>query len=56
MLYHPVFAYSTLACPDWNLEQAAAAAVKYGYTALELRLLNGAIIPADLSAEERRNE
>lgn len=47
-------AYSTLACPDWTLEQAAAAAVASGYTALELRLLDGAIIPADLAADGRR--
>jgi sugar phosphate isomerase/epimerase len=47
-------AYSTLACPAWSLEQAAEAAVAYGYSALELRLLDGAIIPADLSAEGRQ--
>jgi sugar phosphate isomerase/epimerase len=47
-------AYSTLACPGWSLEQAATAAVDYGYAALELRLLDGAIIPADLPAEGRR--
>jgi sugar phosphate isomerase/epimerase len=47
-------AYSTLACPGWSLEQAAAAAVAYGYAAIELRLLDGAIIPADLPADGRR--
>lgn len=47
-------AYSTLACPDWSLEQAAEAAVAYGYGALELRLLDGALIPADLTSVERR--
>lgn len=46
-------AYSTLACPDWSLEQAAEAAVAYGYGALELRLLDGALIPADLTSVER---
>jgi sugar phosphate isomerase/epimerase len=47
-------AYSTLACPGWSLERAAEAAVAYGYAALELRLLDGAIIPADLPADGRR--
>ncbi len=47
-------AYSTLACPGWSLEQAADAAVTYGYSALELRLLDGVIIPADLPVEERQ--
>lgn len=47
-------AYSTLACPGWSIERAAAAATADGYVALELRLLDGAIIPADLGAQERR--
>lgn len=47
-------AYSTLACPGWSIERAAAAATAYGYAALELRLFDGAIIPADLGAEQRR--
>lgn len=46
--------YSTLACPGWSLEQAAEAARAYGYDGLELRLLDGALIAADLSADERR--
>jgi sugar phosphate isomerase/epimerase len=46
--------YSTLACPGWSLEQAAGAAAAYGYAGLELRLLDGALIPAELSAPERR--
>lgn len=47
-------AYSTLACPGWSLERAAEAAVAHGYAALELRLLDGAIIPADLPPAGRR--
>lgn len=46
-------AYSTLACPGWTLERAAEAAEAYGYAGLELRLLDGAIIPSDLPAEGR---
>lgn len=47
-------AYSTLACPGWSLERAAEAAAAYGYAALELRLLDGALIPADLPPDARR--
>ena len=32
--------FSTLACPDWNLSQVIAAAVKYGYDGIELRVLS----------------
>lgn len=37
-------AFTTLACPDWTLEQAFAAARDYGYDGIELRLLDGAVI------------
>jgi sugar phosphate isomerase/epimerase len=47
-------AFSTLACPGWSLERAAEHAAAEGYAALELRLLDGALIPADLPAAERR--
>ena len=43
--------FSTLGCPDWTLEQAAVAAVANGYAGLEIRVLDGAIIPADLSPQ-----
>ena len=46
-------AYSTLGCPDWTLEKAAAEAARHGYRALEVRLLNGEVIPADLSPSQR---
>lgn len=46
-------AYSTLGCPDWSFEHAAEQAAKYGYQALEVRIYNGDIIPADLSRNER---
>ena len=41
--------FSTLGCPDWTLEQAADAAVANGYVGLEIRILDGEIIPADLA-------
>lgn len=47
-------AFSTLGCPGWTLEQAAAFAEAHGYAALELRLLDGELIPADLPAPGRR--
>ena len=46
-------AFSTLGCPGWSIEHAAEQAAKYGYKALEVRLYNGDIIPADLSQSER---
>jgi sugar phosphate isomerase/epimerase len=47
-------AFSTLACPGWSLERAAEFAAAEGFAALELRLLDGALIPADLPPEGRR--
>lgn len=47
-------AWSTLGCPDWTLEQAAENAAANGYRALEVRLLDREIIPADLSAAGRQ--
>ena len=46
-------AYSTLGCPDWSFKHAAEQAAKHGYQALEVRVYNGDIIPADLSQSER---
>jgi sugar phosphate isomerase/epimerase len=36
-------AFSTLGCPEWNLEQIAEAACYLGYQAIELRALGGSI-------------
>ncbi len=46
-------AFSTLACPDWTLEQAVDAAKRYGYEGLELRLLDGQLVTPALSSEQR---
>ena len=34
-------AFSTLGCPDWELERIAQAACAYGYAAIELRAIGG---------------
>src|SRR5215204_2746689 len=48
-------AFSTLGCPGWTFEHAAEQAAKYDYQALEVRLYNADIIPADLSPNERQS-
>jgi sugar phosphate isomerase/epimerase len=47
-------AFTTLACPDWTLEQAVAAAQRHGYAGIELRLLDGELLRPDLDATARR--
>lgn len=54
MAGNPRLMFSTLGCPGWTLEQAANAAVTYGYGGLELRLLDGALIPATLDADQQQ--
>ncbi|MBC8102965.1 MAG: sugar phosphate isomerase/epimerase [Cytophagales bacterium] len=53
-----LLAFSTLGCPSWDLDRILAAAVEYGYDAIELR---GYLSEVDLSkaapfARERRAE
>lgn len=45
--------YSTLGCPDWSLERAVEQAVADGYAGLEVRVLDGQIIPSDMPADQR---
>lgn len=45
-------AYSTLGCPDWTFDHAATEAARHGYSALEVRVYNGDIIPPVLPASE----
>jgi sugar phosphate isomerase/epimerase len=47
-------AWSTLGSPGWSFEQTVAQAAANGYQALEVRMLDGQIIPSNLSAERRR--
>jgi len=46
--------YSTLGCPDWSLERMIEEAVADGYAGLEIRVLDGQIIPADMPAQRRK--
>jgi sugar phosphate isomerase/epimerase len=46
-------AFSTLGCPGWSLNHAAAMAARHGYRALEVRLLDGEIMPVEPTAEQR---
>ncbi|MBI3971211.1 MAG: sugar phosphate isomerase/epimerase [Chloroflexi bacterium] len=48
------FAFSTLGCPQWSIEQVAESARAMGYDGVELRLLGGEVIPPDLPAADRR--
>ncbi len=41
------FAYSSLACPQWTIEEAIEAAVRYGYDAIEWRMADGEIITSE---------
>ncbi|NJM05441.1 sugar phosphate isomerase/epimerase [Candidatus Gracilibacteria bacterium] len=50
-LHYPI-AFSTLACPDWRLERVAAAAVEYGYNAIEMRTLDGVVVSSELLTHE----
>lgn len=43
-------AYSTLACPGWTVEEAAAAVGRYGYDGIEWRLADGQPITAETPA------
>ena len=47
-------AWSTLGSPGWSFEQTVEQAAANGYGALEVRMLDGQIIPSNLSAERRR--
>ncbi len=47
-------AFTTLACPDWTVEQCVEAAQRYGYDGVELRLLDGEIVTSALNREQRQ--
>lgn len=46
--------YSTLGCPDWSLERMIEEALADGYAGLEIRVLDGQIIPADMPGARRK--
>ena len=47
-------AFSTLGCPNWSIDQAAACAVANGYAALEIRIVDGEVISGDLPQAKRQ--
>lgn len=47
-------AFTTLGCPNWSLEQAIDAALRYGYAGLELRLLDGEILQPTIDSAARK--
>lgn len=47
-------AYSNLACPEWSMEEVFAKAVQFGFDAVEIRLVDGEVIPSELSADVER--
>lgn len=46
-------AWSTLGSPGWSFEQTVEQAAASGYQGLEVRLLDGEIVPADIPAARR---
>jgi sugar phosphate isomerase/epimerase len=44
-------AYSSLACRDWTIEEAVAAAARYGYDAIEWRLADGETLEPETAPE-----
>jgi sugar phosphate isomerase/epimerase len=46
-------AWSTLAAPEWSLAQMIDATKRYGFDGIEFRLLDGEVIPPDLSTHDR---
>ena len=46
-------AFSTLACPRWSVEEVAAAAKRYGYEGVEIRLIDGRVVDSSLGRGER---
>ncbi len=47
-------AFSTLGCPKWSLDRVIEAARSLGYQGVEMRLLDGEVIPPDLPPGERQ--
>lgn len=42
-------AYSSLACPTWTVEEAVAAATRFGYEAIEWRLADGELLEPEIA-------
>ena len=46
-------AFSTLACPDWSLEEVLERGAGWGYQGVELRLIDGKVVELPVPAPER---
>lgn len=46
-------AFSTLACPDWSLEEVLERGAGWGYEGVELRLIDGKVVELPVPAGER---
>jgi sugar phosphate isomerase/epimerase len=46
-------AFTTLACPNWTLEQVIESALQNGYEGIEIRLLDGNMLPPDMDQATR---
>ncbi len=49
-------AFSNLACPNWSLLEVLAAAKRFGYEGVELRLLDGEVLDATTISRAQRSE
>ncbi|MGH2929562.1 MAG: sugar phosphate isomerase/epimerase family protein, partial [Solirubrobacteraceae bacterium] len=47
-------AFTTLGCPEWSLERVVEAVREYGYDGVELRLVDGEVLPPDPPAGIRQ--
>lgn len=47
-------AFSNLACPEWSMEEVFTHATEFGFDGVEIRLLDGNVIPPNLDGTTRR--
>ncbi len=47
-------AYSNLACPEWSMDEVFTHAAKVGFDGVEIRLLDGNVIPYTIDAGLRQ--
>lgn len=47
-------AYSNLASPEWSMDEVFHKAAKIGFDGVEIRLVDGEVIPSDMDADTRK--
>jgi sugar phosphate isomerase/epimerase len=47
-------AYSNLASPEWSMEEVFENALRFGYDGVEVRLVDGEVIPSDLDVARQK--